>query len=223
MTAPESSGAARPPENLNGVLIVHATLRKGGANLQAAAGRVGEPGVDTATVVKLWEFYARGLRHHHEGEDDVIFPLTAERQPDFRDIESDMRREHDAIDVALEQADAAFAALKASGSAADAERAAEAMGALNETLAAHLAHEEADAIPVVTSVIGDAEMTKIEKGFLKSIRKSDLGLSLAALDATAKTHPELHLPPVPKPALALLALVWRRQYASLLAKAGVGG
>jgi hemerythrin-like domain-containing protein len=222
MTDPESTGAAaRPPENLNGVLIVHATLRKGGADLQAAAGRVGEPDVDTATLVKLWEFYARGLRHHHGGEDDVIFPLTASRQPDFNDIEAAMRREHDEIDVRLADADAAFAALKASGSTIDAERAGAAMGALNETLAAHLAHEEADAMPVVIGVIGDEEMTKIEKGFLKSIRKRDLGLSLAALDATAKAHPELHLPPVPKPALALLSLVWRRQYASLLAKAGV--
>jgi hypothetical protein len=222
MTTPESPGAAaRPPENLNGVLIVHATLRKGGADLQAATRRVGEPGVDTATVVKLWEFYARGLRHHHEGEDEVIFPLTASRQPDFHDLETDMRREHDEIDARLADADAAFATLKASGSAVDAARAGEAMGALNETLTAHLAHEEADAIPVVIGVIGDDEMTKIEKGFLKSIRKSDLGLSLAALDATAKAHPELHLPPVPKPALALLSLVWRRQYSSLLAKAGV--
>jgi hemerythrin-like domain-containing protein len=220
MTDPDNP-AARTPENLNGVLIVHATLRQGGADLRAATGRIGEPGVDTATVVKLWEFYARGLRQHHEGEDDVIFPLTASRQPDFHDIEADMRREHDEIDVRLADAEAAFAALKASGSTIDAERAGAAMGALNETLAAHLAHEEADAVPVVISVIGDEEMTKIEKGFLKSIRKSDLGLSLAALDATAKTHPELHLPPVPKPALALLALVWRRQYASLLAKAGV--
>jgi hypothetical protein len=36
-----------------------------------------------------------------------------------------------------------------------------------------------------------------------------------------ETHPELHLPAVPKPVLALLALRWRRQFASLNARAGV--
>jgi hypothetical protein len=39
------------------------------------------------------------------------------------------------------------------------------------------------------------------------------------LEATTKEHSELHLPPVPKPALVLLSLVWRRRYAALVAQA----
>ena len=73
--------------------------------------------------------------------------------------------------------------------------------------------------PVVVAVIPEREMVKIEKGFLREIQRKDLGLTLAALEATTKEHPELHMPPVPKPALLLLSLVWRRRYARLVAQA----
>lgn len=221
MTTNEPTAGSEPPANLNGVLLVHATLRKGGTDLQAATARFGDATQDPAVVVRLWDFYSRGLRLHHKGEDDVIFPLTTSRQPDFRDVEADMRREHDGVDVLLDAADAAFATLRTAGTTASARQAGTAVGELNEALAEHLAHEEQAAVPVVASVIGEAEMAKIEKGFLREIPRKDLGLSLAALDATTKEHPELHLPPVPRPALVLLSLVWRRQYRALLAKAGV--
>src|SRR5262249_4098019 len=110
------------------------------------------------------------------------------------------------------------------GAAPTAEHAAQAhatLGSLTDALDAHLAHEEAAALPVIASVISDAEMAKIETGFLRTLPRRDLGLSLAALDATVAARPDLHLPPVPKPALVLLALVWRRQYRSLLAAAGL--
>jgi hypothetical protein len=85
----------------------------------------------------------------------------------------------------------------------------------------HLNHEESAALPVVASMITGEEMAKIERGFLDDIPRRERGLSLAALDAAVREHPELHLPAVPKPVLALLTLVWRRQLRSLLSKAGV--
>ena len=130
-------------------------------------------------LVRLWGFYARGLRQHHQGEDRAISPLVTSRQPDFADVESDMRSEHHTVDELLVATEGAFGTL---------------------------------GIPA-------GEMAKIEKGFLREVPRRDLGLLLAALDATAKEHPELHLPPVPKPALLLLSLVWRRRYAALVAQA----
>ena len=116
-------------------------------------------------------------------------------------------------------ADAAFAGLGSDASAARANEAHAVLVQLTQALDAHLAHEEAAALPVVAAVIPEAEMAKIERGFLREIPRKDLGLSLAALEATTKEHPELHLPPVPKPALVLLSLVWRRRYAALVAQA----
>jgi hypothetical protein len=78
-----------PPE-LNGVLLVHATLRQGADDLYAATERFGETTNDPAGLVRLWGFYAGGLRRHHQGEDDVIYPLVLRREPDFADVESDM-------------------------------------------------------------------------------------------------------------------------------------
>ena len=84
----------------------------------------------------------------------------------------------------------------------------------------HLAHEESSALPIVASVISEEEMAKFENGFVNDIPGRERGLSLAALDASLENYPELHLPAVPKPVHALLALVWRRQYASLIKRAG---
>ena len=81
MTAEPSPAA--PPEELNGFLVVHAALRKGGRDLLAATDRFGQHGSDPTVLVKLWGFYSRGLRQHHQGEDRVIYPLVTRRQPDF--------------------------------------------------------------------------------------------------------------------------------------------
>jgi hemerythrin-like domain-containing protein len=208
-------------EQVNGFLLVHAALRKGGADLRDAAGRF-RAGIDQpAPLVRLWGFYERGLRHHHQGEDDVVFPLVVSRRPDFANIEAELQAEHATIDERLEAANDAFAQLGSQPTAEGATKVHDALGQLTDTLDRHLAHEEADALPVIAAVVSDAEMAKIEKGFLRTLPRRDLGLSLAALDATVAAHPELHLPPVPKPALLLLALVWRRQYRSLLASAGL--
>ena len=208
-----------PPEELNGFLLVHAALRKGGNDLLAATARFGETPNDPAVLARLWGFYSRGLRVHHHGEDRVVFPLVRSRQPDFADIEADMHAEHHTVDELLTAADAAFTNLRADGVAARANEAHAILGELTEALETHLAHEEAAALPVVVAVIPEREMVKIEKGFLREIPRKDLGLSLAALEATTKEHPELHMPPVPKPALVLLSLVWRRRYAALVAQA----
>jgi iron-sulfur cluster repair protein YtfE (RIC family) len=207
------------PEELNGFLLVHAALRKGGRDLLAATHRFGAGPDDPAVLVRLWGFYGRGLRQHHQGEDGIIYPLVTSRQPDFADVEADMRTEHHTVDELLTAADAAFAGLAADPRAARAGEAHATLTELTEALDAHLAHEEKAALPVVAAAISAREMTKIEKGFLREVPRRDLGLMLAALDATTKEHPELHLPPVPKPALLLLSLVWRRRYAALVAQA----
>jgi hemerythrin-like domain-containing protein len=208
-----------PPEELNGFLVVHAALRKGGRDLRAATSRFGEREGDPAVLVRLWGFYSRGLRQHHQGEDREIYPLVTSRLPDFADIEADMRAEHHTVDELLAASDAAFSAIATGPTAAHAAQAHAVLGELTEALEAHLVHEEEAALPVVAAAITEPEMLKIEKGFVREVPKRDLGLLLAALDATTKEHPELHLPPVPAPARLLLALVWRRQYAKLVAAA----
>lgn len=208
-----------PPEELNGFLVVHAALRKGGRDLLAATTRFGEHGGDPSVIVRLWGFYSRGLRQHHQGEDRIIYPLVTSRRPDFADVESDMRAEHHTVDQLLAASDVAFSALATGPTAAHAGQAHAVLSELTEALDAHLVHEEEAALPVVAAAITEPEMLKIEKGFIREVPRRDLGLLLAALDATTREHPELHLPPVPAPARLLLALVWRRQYAKLVAAA----
>jgi hemerythrin-like domain-containing protein len=205
---------------LNGVRLVHAALRRGAADLSTATDRFGETTKDPQHLIRLWNFYAGGLRRHHQGEDDVVFPLVASREPDFADIESEMRAEHEAIDELLARADVAFERLKSNPTRMSAGAAHDVVVELQEAVATHLAHEETAALPVVASVVTEPEMAEIEKGFLDDIPRRERGLSLAALDVAAREHPELHLPPVPKPVLAVLALVWRRQYAALVKRAG---
>ena len=210
---------ALPPQ-LNGVLLVHATLRREAAGLHAATERFGDTTNDPAALVRLWSLFSRSLHRHHKGEDDMIYPLVLGREPDFADVHTDMHSEHGAIVEVLGRADAAFDRLHADPTGGNAQQAHADVAELQQVLTDHLAHEESAALPIVASVISEEEMANFEKRFVRDIPSRERGLSLAAMDASLPDHPELHLPAVPKPVQALLALVWRRQYASLAKRAG---
>jgi hemerythrin-like domain-containing protein len=211
---------ALPPQ-LNGVLLVHATLRRQAAGLRAATEHFGDTSNDPAALVRLWSLFSRNLHRHHQGEDDVIYPLVLSRQPDFADIHAEMHAEHGAIVDVLERADAAFDQFRSDPTTGNARHAHAVVGEVQHVLTEHLAHEESAALPIVASLISEDEIAGFEKRFVSEIPSRERGLSLAAMDASLADHPELHLPAVPKPVQALLALVWRRQYASLIRRAGV--
>ena len=108
----------------------------------------------------------RFLVAHHASEDDGLYPLVRERAgaaAEVRNMLDRMSRGHDAISTAIAEVDAAAAALVADGSDDSARRTVAALAALDAVLLPHLQEEEAEAMPIVSSLVTAAEWQAIEK------------------------------------------------------------
>ncbi|MCW2937497.1 MAG: Hemerythrin cation binding domain protein [Actinomycetia bacterium] len=179
----------------------------------AAAARTGslaEPAVRTG-----WETFERQLRIHHTAEDAAVWPLLRQRvsHPGDLAVLDAMEAEHARIDPLLDRIAASLPALPAVSAVSGAGLA----GAIEElslALAAHMEHEENEALPLVETFLG----TEGWAGFARQMRKTQ-GLSGAAvffpwvLDGTPATTRTQVLGLLPAPARLLYRAVWAPRYA----------
>ena len=94
-----------------------------------------------------WAVLAEQLHHHHTVEDEQLWPLVRRswrRSPDALDVLDAMEDEHELVDPAL----------AAVGDAVrDGRSPAEALDHLHGVVRDHLAHEEAEAMPLIVAAV----------------------------------------------------------------------
>jgi iron-sulfur cluster repair protein YtfE (RIC family) len=114
----------------------HRDLRCLTAAVEAA--RTADPAVRAG-----WATFKNQLHVHHTAEDTLLWPPLRQKvtRPDETAVLDAMEAEHARIDPLLSQVDASLAA---SGP----------VGALAQTLAAHMKHEEDQALPLVEAHLG---------------------------------------------------------------------
>jgi len=102
-----------------------------------------------------WELFKKFLSIHHQAEDDVLWPALRARlagQPDRVALADALEAEHEVIEPLLAAVDAA---------AADPDYGYQRLGdivdELSVRLTAHLAHEEADGLPLIDASLTPAE------------------------------------------------------------------
>ena len=102
-----------------------------------------------------WELFKKFLTIHHQAEDDVLWPALRARlagQPDRVALADALEAEHEVIEPLLAAVDAA---------AADPDYGYQRLGdivdELSVRLTAHLAHEEADGLPLIDASLTPAE------------------------------------------------------------------
>jgi hypothetical protein len=139
------------------LLAIHSAVRRDLARLAAAVAVLADPtvqGADRAAgaagLSAYWDCLADQLHHHHTIEDSEVFPFVRGALGRRADAVMDkMGREHDAIDEAQALADAAVRALSSEPSVGRASAAAERLLTFQQVVLAHLAHEEAEAVPLI--------------------------------------------------------------------------
>ncbi|MFG2041632.1 hemerythrin domain-containing protein [Dactylosporangium sp. NPDC048998] len=99
----------------------------------------------------------RFLHEHHTGEDEGLWPMVRDRNPDAGPLLESLEADHRAIAPAAERLAAAGQAY--SGSTGDVERVEvhDALQALTSVLVPHLEREVAEAMPVVSASITHAD------------------------------------------------------------------
>ncbi len=162
-------------------------------------------------------FVLEQLHHHHTTEDELIWPAVLLRRPDLRGSFDEMQGEHDQLGSTIATLTAAAAAWSN-----DSGRPAvhEAVVALEQVLEPHLEHEEADAMPLICSVLTAADWAPIDKNLHRPTWPSKMAAALFwMLDDLDPARSEVVEGLLPQPLWRLLRLRyaagWRRRQAVL--------
>jgi iron-sulfur cluster repair protein YtfE (RIC family) len=123
---------------------IHDAFRRDLDRLVATSTQASRP-----EVLQLWAIFCEQLHLHHTGEDEVIWPKlhAVATLPGEVVIVDAMVGEHAAILPLVAQVGACYSSKDGRGLAAN-------LSQLRELLAAHMAHEEHDALPLIERLLG---------------------------------------------------------------------
>jgi iron-sulfur cluster repair protein YtfE (RIC family) len=167
-------------------------------------------------LLAWWDRYEEEIEHHHTREDELVFPLVAERDADF--TSGELQADHAVLDLHMGLVRGSLEALVAgtqelAGLRTDLVRQ---VGAFAVHLDEHLGREEHVVFPVLATRVSEDEYTDMEKAMRKGMPLSSVAFALPwILD---EVHPALaEHAAVPLPLKVLDRLFWERSYARLTA------
>jgi iron-sulfur cluster repair protein YtfE (RIC family) len=169
-----------------------------------------EAGQTADPVVRAgWATFKNQLHVHHTAEDTSLWPPLRQKvtRPDQMAVLDAMEAEHARIDPLLALVDTSLAASGRAGMADNAT-------ALAGTLAAHMKHEEDQALPLVEGYLGPAGWAAFRKatGKIQGLRGGAEFFPWMLDGASADTSKRV-LSTLPPPARLLYRTVWRPRYA----------
>jgi hemerythrin-like domain-containing protein len=220
---PTTRGAmsAADPIDVSSMAIVHRTFRA--AYDESARLVRANPTPSAARVDFLADHIDFGLsllHHHHESEDELLYPLLVARVPEQAARTSEVEREHELIADAVDRASTRCAIWRGSPSAESGEALAAALDELNTTLQPHLDHEEREVVPLAAVTLTEAEWDALGEHTRSRIPRDRIpiafGMLLEPLDETERATIKSELPlPVRLLFGPLIQRPWRR-YATTL-------
>ncbi len=195
--------------------IIHAAVRRDVARTERALRALPEGDAARARQLQVaWGNLVRELTHHHESEDDLVWPFLLSRGVDAGLMET-MEAEHGAMKQALADAGRAISEVVAEPTAGVAGAAADTMSRSSAVINDHLEHEERDVEPLVVPFEDDPEWKAVAKK-LRPQALSDAGSALAWMQdgAGAGERESTALrAAIPAPVVAVMTRVFGRRYA----------
>jgi hemerythrin-like domain-containing protein len=192
--------------------LVHDVHRYATSLLAETAGR---PSVPIAPLAELRDFVVAMVRHHHESEDDGLWPRIAEVAPELGGELARLSDEHHQLDAELDTlaAEPIEAGVDRSGVTASAE-------AVRDLVHRHLEHEEPILFPVLRTRLPEQEWDAFSRQVVATSPPSAAPLVLAFLDRLGTPDEvEVVLTNLPEPARALVPTHRREGLATLEALA----
>ena len=170
------------PIDVRDMAIVHRTFRNAyeeSARLVRAA-PAPSPGRVTFLADHI-DFGLAALHHHHEGEDELLYPELIQRVPEQAPMTEQVEHEHLAIKTALEAASAACAAWRQRPSAETGEALAAALDHLNEVVQPHLDDEENKVVPLAAVTLTQQEWDAMGKQGVAWIPRNKRGIAFGMI------------------------------------------
>ncbi|HXW81407.1 MAG TPA: hemerythrin domain-containing protein [Acidimicrobiales bacterium] len=179
---------------------IHNTFRRALGDAPAQIRAV--PDGDHARAEQLGSYLGEVLwllQAHHEGEDELLYPLLEQRVPEEAELFQRMEAQHASVHVSLEAAKAAAGQFRATGSLADGELAADACQALLAATDGHLSEEEQLVLPLAARAISPPEWGAMPAHALSQYRGDRVwlpfGLAFESMPKDIQDTMLAHLPP----------------------------
>jgi hypothetical protein len=171
VTFPGQAAAPPGPADLLPMYLMHHAFRRDLASFAAAvAGTPVEDRRAWRALARRWGQFSRVLHLHHEGEDEILWPLLlakvdAAGDSDGRATLEAMEAEHTEIDPLLSGCAAGLAGLAAGADLDSRAALVVRMIAAGERLGHHLGHEELEAMVLVQRHLSPAEWDALHPEF----------------------------------------------------------
>jgi hemerythrin HHE cation binding domain-containing protein len=204
-----------PAAFLQGFAAIHHAMRRDAARLPVAIERAGDTRANAA-LLRWFDQFRTAIEHHHEREDDTVWPALVERSPGFAADLATLAADHVALDAAMHDTRSALADRAAGhGPASHAVGAAE---RLRDLLVEHLTREEAAAFDRLAAAYTAEEYHAVERAMATGMSARSLAFVLPWVMEGVEPLAEAEmLHSLPAPIRAAYRLVFRRRYSRLSA------
>lgn len=158
-----------------------------------------------------WENLAYQLRHHHEDEETIFWPILRELGASDS-LAEDLEGEHEKMLAALEDADASMATFQSNPISDRARAARAAVAQLSGVLLDHLAHEERDLEPISATNHKSPQIKRAQR-VVRQAHKGNTGTLFAWLQDGADSDVKAGLRhEMPAPVLFVISRIGSRNY-----------
>ncbi|GAA4602391.1 hypothetical protein GCM10023195_07220 [Actinoallomurus liliacearum] len=201
--------------NTQDMEIVHRVFRRESRLLVELVAAVTPGDTARATVIAdHFRDYRLGLHHHHEGEDELLWPPLLSRVDLEADIVLRMETQHERIAATLTRLDAAVPAWEATAGADERDTLVAALTEHRAVLLEHLDDEEATLLPLAAKHITEQEWASLGDHLVNNTPKLTL-LTLfgAVLEDANPAERALVLRGLPTPVRVIWHVIGRPRYA----------
>jgi len=192
--------------------IIHAAVRRDVARTEQALRAMRDGDAERACQIQTaWRNLVRELTHHHEAEDEHLWPFLQSRGVELSLLQT-MEAEHVAMKTALGSVSGSIEALVAAPTAANATAAADEVSRAETVINGHLEHEERD----VEAPLGDLEDDPEFKELAKKLRPASVVDAANALawmqDGAGERERTALRSNIPGPVVTILTALLGRRY-----------
>lgn len=177
MTTSTPIGSDRPLVDVRDMVVVHTAMLREFRLAPAAVRRTPPDRKRVEVVAAHLRFLCDLLHHHHQGEDELLWPKLRDRtQPSARQTIEEVEAQHETIDATLDQVEQLRLAWIEDPGTGTREELTDALDRLHTVLREHLDLEERALLPLAAMVLTAEEWHAVGEAGAASIPRSAMPL-----------------------------------------------